>query len=37
MCGIVGACDDSDGFFLNEFYLVEVLLRYAAKNNWAIV
>ncbi len=29
--------DNSNSFFLNKFYLVEVLLRYAAENYRAVV
>jgi hypothetical protein len=36
--GCVGRIsDNADGFLLNEFNLIEVLLRYATKNNWAVV
>jgi hypothetical protein len=37
MCSVRRVSDDSDSFFLNEFNLVEVLLRYAAEDYGAVV
>ncbi len=37
MCSISGFCDDYNSFFFNKFDLIEVLLRYAAENNRAVV
>jgi hypothetical protein len=37
MCSVHRVGDNSNSFFLNKFYLVEVLLRYAAENNEAVI
>ncbi len=37
MSCVGGVSDDSNSFFLNEFDLIEILLRYAAQNNGTVV